>query len=130
MGITVLLNLYCQWYFFSSWQTALKLLVKHDEELLKLIPVLLGCKKENVVEGNFVEMSVVSSIVDLMKETAYSHLMEVSNLSAVLFIFVFAILFISFVCMCLHCPQIWIWINGNEYSISKRKRSHMAICFL
>ncbi|KAJ0039168.1 hypothetical protein Pint_21954 [Pistacia integerrima] len=58
-------------------QASLKLLVGHDEELLKIIPVLLGCKKENVVEGNFIEMSVVSSIVDLMKETAYSHLMEV-----------------------------------------------------
>ncbi|KAJ0007249.1 hypothetical protein Pint_29457 [Pistacia integerrima] len=57
--------------------TALKLLLGHDEELLKIIPVLLGCKKENIAEGNFIDMSVVSTIVDLMKETAYSHLMEV-----------------------------------------------------
>ncbi|KAJ0075868.1 hypothetical protein Patl1_33863 [Pistacia atlantica] len=61
----------------SCRATALKLLLGHDEELLKIIPVLLGCKKENIAEGNFIDMSVVSTIVDLMKETAYSHLMEV-----------------------------------------------------
>ncbi|KAJ9691808.1 hypothetical protein PVL29_011094 [Vitis rotundifolia] len=58
-------------------QAILKLLAGHDEELWHIIPLLLGCKKENIKEGNFVEIDEVRSIVDLMKETAYSHLMEV-----------------------------------------------------
>ena len=58
-------------------QTALKLLVGHEEELLRIIPILLGCKMENVVEGNFIEITSVQNLRSLMKETAYSHLMEV-----------------------------------------------------
>ncbi|KAK0598056.1 hypothetical protein LWI29_031154 [Acer saccharum] len=58
-------------------QTALKLLVGHDQELLKIIPTLLGCSKENVREGNLIEMTVVGDVLELMKETAFSHLMEV-----------------------------------------------------
>ncbi|KAK0598080.1 hypothetical protein LWI29_031490 [Acer saccharum] len=58
-------------------KTALKLLVGHDQELLKIIPTLLGCSKENVREGNLIEMTVVGDVLELMKETAFSHLMEV-----------------------------------------------------
>ncbi|KAK2652146.1 hypothetical protein Ddye_012002 [Dipteronia dyeriana] len=58
-------------------QTALKLLVGHDQDLLKIIPTLLGCSKENVGEGNLIEMTVVGDVLELMKETAFSHLMEV-----------------------------------------------------
>ncbi|KAL5755452.1 hypothetical protein ACOSQ2_020198 [Xanthoceras sorbifolium] len=58
-------------------QTALKLLTGHDQELLKIIPILLGCSKENVGEGHLIEMTVVRDVLELMKETAYSHLMEV-----------------------------------------------------
>ncbi|XP_059595381.1 pumilio homolog 23 isoform X3 [Vitis vinifera] len=58
-------------------QTVLKLLAGHDEELWHIIPLLLGCKKENSKEGNFIEIDEVRNIVDLMKETAFSHLMEV-----------------------------------------------------
>ncbi|XP_057505237.1 pumilio homolog 23 [Actinidia eriantha] len=58
-------------------QTALKLLVGHEEELLRIIPILLGCKMENIVEGNFIEITSVQNLRSLMKETAYSHLMEV-----------------------------------------------------
>lgn len=65
--------------FFSPWQTALKLLVGHNEELLLAIPILLGCNKEGRVEGNFIEMAVVRGVVNLMKETAFSRLMEVSD---------------------------------------------------
>lgn len=54
--------------------------MEDDQELLQIIPILLGCRKENVVEGNFVEITIVRGLLDLMKETAYSHLMEVGNL--------------------------------------------------
>lgn len=59
----------------------MKLLAGHDEELWHIIPLLLGCKKENSKEGNFIEIDEVRNIVDLMKETAFSHLMEVSGQS-------------------------------------------------
>uniref|UniRef100_A0A2P2KI90 Pumilio homolog 23 n=1 Tax=Rhizophora mucronata TaxID=61149 RepID=A0A2P2KI90_RHIMU len=58
-------------------QTALKLLAGHNQELLQVIPIVLCCKKENLIEGSFVEKKAVSNIVDLMKEPAFSHLMEV-----------------------------------------------------
>ncbi|GKU92751.1 hypothetical protein SLEP1_g6438 [Rubroshorea leprosula] len=60
-----------------SWQTTLKLLAGDDEELLQIIPVLLGCNTENTVEGNLIEMSIVNDLIESMQETAYSHLMEV-----------------------------------------------------
>ncbi|XVF86992.1 hypothetical protein PTKIN_Ptkin18bG0084900 [Pterospermum kingtungense] len=55
-------------------QTALKLLAGDDQELLQIIPVLLGCNKQDLVEGN---MTFAGETVQLMKETAFSHLMEV-----------------------------------------------------
>ncbi|XP_008462236.2 pumilio homolog 23 [Cucumis melo] len=58
-------------------QTILKLLVGQDEELRHIIPILLGCSEKDVLEGNYVQISVVPDVVDLMKETAFSHLMEV-----------------------------------------------------
>ncbi|KAL0562184.1 hypothetical protein IC582_002636 [Cucumis melo] len=58
-------------------QTILKLLVGQDEELRHIIPILLGCSEKDVLEGNHVQISVVPDVVDLMKETAFSHLMEV-----------------------------------------------------
>ncbi|XP_035539256.1 pumilio homolog 23 isoform X2 [Juglans regia] len=58
-------------------QTALKLLAGNDEELLHAIPILLGCNKEDILEGNYIEMDIVRNVVNLMKETAFSHLMEV-----------------------------------------------------
>ncbi|XP_057980901.1 pumilio homolog 23 [Malania oleifera] len=63
---------------FSSLvlQTALKVLVG-DDELLQIIPVLLGCSKDYFAEGSSIENSVVQDTIDLMKETAFSHLMEV-----------------------------------------------------
>ncbi|KAJ8774247.1 hypothetical protein K2173_009678 [Erythroxylum novogranatense] len=57
-------------------QTALKLLAKHDQELFHVIPNILGLQNVNVLEGNFIETGV-NAIVELMKETAFSHLMEV-----------------------------------------------------
>lgn len=58
-------------------QTALRLLVGNDPELLQIISILLGSNKENAVEGDFIPMAVVHDVLNLMKETAYSHLMEV-----------------------------------------------------
>ncbi|XP_076885775.1 pumilio homolog 23-like [Bidens hawaiensis] len=52
-------------------QTALKLLVGYDEELMHAIPVVLGCK------GNNIDNNIVKRLLSLMKETAFSHLMEV-----------------------------------------------------
>lgn len=52
----------------------------NDEELLHVILILLGCTKKDFVEGNFIEMAVVRDVVDLVKETAFSHLMEVNDL--------------------------------------------------
>ncbi|XP_071716209.1 pumilio homolog 23 [Rutidosis leptorrhynchoides] len=51
-------------------QTALKLLVGYEDELLHAIPVILGCK------GNLIENNIAKRLLRLMKETAFSHLME------------------------------------------------------
>lgn len=48
-----------------------------DDELRHIIPILLGCSEEEAVGGTFIQISVVPDVVDLMKETAFSHLMEV-----------------------------------------------------
>ncbi|KAK6911792.1 Pumilio RNA-binding repeat [Dillenia turbinata] len=58
-------------------QAALKLLVGHDQELLNSILILLGCDIENITQGYAIEATVVQEIKEYMKETAYSHLMEV-----------------------------------------------------
>ncbi|GMN36748.1 hypothetical protein TIFTF001_006256 [Ficus carica] len=56
---------------------ALKLLAGDDEELLRIIPILLGCKKEDITDGIFIEENIVQDVVVLMKDPAFSHLMEV-----------------------------------------------------
>ncbi|GAB4849982.1 hypothetical protein Ancab_029281 [Ancistrocladus abbreviatus] len=58
-------------------QTALRLLAGEDQELLSIIPVMLGCCVRNTDEGNFIEMPQVENIRDLIKENAFSHLMEI-----------------------------------------------------
>ncbi|KAD6794826.1 hypothetical protein E3N88_05722 [Mikania micrantha] len=52
-------------------QTALKLLAGFDQELMNIIPVILGCK------GNLIDSNIVKRLLSLIKETAFSHLMEV-----------------------------------------------------
>nr|XP_043623770.1 pumilio homolog 23 [Erigeron canadensis]XP_043623771.1 pumilio homolog 23 [Erigeron canadensis] len=52
-------------------QTALKLLVGYEQELLLAIPVILGCK------GNLIDNNAAKRLLGLMKETAFSHMMEV-----------------------------------------------------
>ncbi|XVE88546.1 hypothetical protein DITRI_Ditri19aG0077900 [Diplodiscus trichospermus] len=68
-----------QIYQFGSLvlQTALKLLAGDDQELLQVIPVLLGCNKNNLVEGEFIDVTISHETLESMKETAFSHLMEV-----------------------------------------------------
>ncbi|PIN13745.1 putative RNA-binding protein [Handroanthus impetiginosus] len=58
-------------------QTALKLLAGQEEELLRFIPVLLGCRMDNALEENFVEVKMAKKILRLVEENAFSHLMEV-----------------------------------------------------
>ncbi|KAF8011263.1 hypothetical protein BT93_J1771 [Corymbia citriodora subsp. variegata] len=58
-------------------QTVLKLLAGDDEELGQIIPILLGCNKENIAEGNVIEMTVGHEVKKFVFETSYSHLLEV-----------------------------------------------------
>ncbi|XP_024006655.1 pumilio homolog 23 isoform X2 [Eutrema salsugineum] len=65
---------------FSSLvlQTALRLMLKQDEELLEIIPLILGCnstsKKE---EGVHIDTDVAKEILESMKDNSFSHLVEV-----------------------------------------------------
>lgn len=58
-------------------QTALKLLAGQEQELLHAIPLIMGCNVKNVEEMTFIETTKVQNIRDLVKENAFSHLMEV-----------------------------------------------------
>ncbi|KAL8113624.1 hypothetical protein AgCh_020811 [Apium graveolens] len=58
-------------------QTALKMLSGNEEELLHVIPILLGCSMENIQEGKLIDNNAVHKLLSLMKEAAFSHLMEV-----------------------------------------------------
>ncbi|KAL4332418.1 hypothetical protein GQ457_07G030710 [Hibiscus cannabinus] len=58
-------------------QASLKLLAGDDQELLQIIPVILGCNKQNIVEGKLIDTIIAGETVEAMKETAFSHLMEV-----------------------------------------------------
>uniref|UniRef100_A0A803KQU6 Uncharacterized protein n=2 Tax=Chenopodium quinoa TaxID=63459 RepID=A0A803KQU6_CHEQI len=58
-------------------QTALKLLAGQEQELLRIIPVIMGCNVENADQSYFIETTEVQNIRDLVKESAFSHLMEV-----------------------------------------------------
>lgn len=64
---------------FSSlvFQTMLRVLAGDDEELSHVIPILLGCKDKNNAEDNFIETPVVPELKNLLKESKFSHLMEV-----------------------------------------------------
>ena len=64
----------------SVWQTALKLLAGDEEELLQIIPILIGCTREDIVEEKTIEPTMVRDVLGLMKETTFSHLMEVWKL--------------------------------------------------
>ncbi|KAL6010494.1 hypothetical protein ACLOJK_000927 [Asimina triloba] len=56
---------------------ALKLLAGNDQELMHVIPLLLGYKEESNAEGKLMEISTVDGNNDLIQDNSYSHLMEV-----------------------------------------------------
>ncbi|KAK7285692.1 hypothetical protein RJT34_20470 [Clitoria ternatea] len=64
---------------FSSlvFQTTLRVLAGNEEELLHVIPILLGCTDKNNSEENFISTTEVSELKNLLKEAKFSHLMEV-----------------------------------------------------
>ncbi|XP_068659243.1 pumilio homolog 23-like [Aristolochia californica] len=64
---------------YSSFvlQVALKLLVGDDEGLSRVIHILLCSNEENLCKGKFADIAEVHKIMELLKDTAYSHLMEV-----------------------------------------------------
>ncbi|XP_027349858.1 pumilio homolog 23 [Abrus precatorius] len=64
---------------FSSlvFQTTLRVLAGNDEELLHVIPILLGCKDKSNAEEDFIEKTAVLELKNLFKEAKFSHLMEV-----------------------------------------------------
>ncbi|KAI3972312.1 hypothetical protein MKX01_017916 [Papaver californicum] len=59
-------------------QTALKLLVGEDKELINIITIILACHGENTgEEGNLIQNVAVRKTLDLLNDKAFSHLMEV-----------------------------------------------------
>ncbi|XP_057548453.1 pumilio homolog 23 [Amaranthus tricolor] len=58
-------------------QASLKLLAGQEQVLLHTIPVIMGCNVESGDESSFIETTKVQNIRDLVKENAFSHLMEV-----------------------------------------------------
>ncbi|KAL1214456.1 Pumilio-like protein 23 [Cardamine amara subsp. amara] len=59
-------------------QTALRLMVKQDEELLEFIPLILCCNSTDTkVEGLHIETEVAKEILESMKDNSFSHLVEV-----------------------------------------------------
>ncbi|CAH8359410.1 unnamed protein product [Eruca vesicaria subsp. sativa] len=59
-------------------QTALRLMVKEDNELLEIIPLVLCCNSANrEEEGVHIETDVAKDILELMKDNSFSHLVEV-----------------------------------------------------
>ncbi|KAK7397498.1 hypothetical protein VNO78_18673 [Psophocarpus tetragonolobus] len=59
------------------FQTMLRVLEGDHEELLRVIPILLGCKDKNNADDNFIDTIVVAELKSLLKESKFSHLMEV-----------------------------------------------------
>ncbi|XP_008783356.2 pumilio homolog 23 isoform X1 [Phoenix dactylifera] len=58
-------------------QSALKLLVGDDQELLHAILILLGCYEENIAQENFIDSARKQEIMALLEDTSCSHLLEV-----------------------------------------------------
>lgn len=58
-------------------QTALKLLVGDDQELLRAILIIVGCKEMNTLQGKFIEAK--EHIIALLEDSAFSHLLEVPS---------------------------------------------------
>ncbi|KAJ0241043.1 Pumilio 23 [Hirschfeldia incana] len=59
-------------------QTALSLMLKQDDELLEIIPLILGCNSATAEEeGVHIDTDVAKDILESMKDNSFSHLMEV-----------------------------------------------------
>lgn len=58
-------------------QSALKLSVGDDQELLHAILILLGCYEENIAQENVIDNARKQEIIVLLEDTASSHLLEV-----------------------------------------------------
>ncbi|KAF3647652.1 putative pumilio -like protein 23-like isoform 2 [Capsicum annuum] len=71
-----ILKLQVNQYSSLVLQTALKLLVGSEQELLHLIQVLLGSWSGSATAGSLLEETTMQNILRLVEETAYSHLME------------------------------------------------------
>lgn len=57
----------------------MKLLAGHDQELMQIISTFLGCDKEKIMEGECIDATVQSEVLNLVRETSYSHLLEVKD---------------------------------------------------
>ncbi|KAI4325706.1 hypothetical protein MLD38_031081 [Melastoma candidum] len=58
-------------------QTVMKLLAGNDETLMQIISALLSCDKEKITEGECIDEIIRSEVLNLVRETSYSHLFEV-----------------------------------------------------
>uniref|UniRef100_A0A1J3C7M7 Pumilio-like protein 23 n=1 Tax=Noccaea caerulescens TaxID=107243 RepID=A0A1J3C7M7_NOCCA len=59
-------------------QTALRLMVKQDDELLQIIPLVLRCNSTAESGAGFhIETDVAKEILESMKDNSFSHLVEV-----------------------------------------------------
>ena len=55
--------------------------MKQDDELLEIIPLVLGCNSANgKEEGVLIETDVAKEILESLKDNSFSHLMEVTEL--------------------------------------------------
>lgn len=53
---------------------------KEDEELLEIIPLVLGCNCTNKNgEGVHIETDIAKEILESMKDNSFSHLVEVTK---------------------------------------------------
>ncbi|KAG1342562.1 pumilio [Cocos nucifera] len=60
-----------------SHDSALKLSVGDDQELLHAILIVLGCYEENIAQENIIDCARKQEIMVLLEDTASSHLLEV-----------------------------------------------------
>ena len=56
--------------------------MKQDDELLEIIPLVLGCNNSanGKEEGVLIETDVAKEILESLKDNSFSHLMEVTEL--------------------------------------------------
>lgn len=55
-------------------------MLKEEDELLEVIPLVLGCNSANgQEEGVHIESDVAKDILESMKDNSFSHLVEVTD---------------------------------------------------